>query len=91
MGLELLLKRREIPGDNTQSSKARTYSVGLRNDELMVTRAEVLCRESEKPAVPRRGVHSVCCLRGPDSFEGCGVSAEIRHGRSTDLRDFFIS
>ena len=73
MGLELLLKRREIPGDNTQSSKARTYSVGLRNDELMVTRAEVLCRESEKPAVPRRGVHSVCCLGGPDSFEGCGV------------------
>lgn len=53
--------------------------MGLRNDELMVTRAEVLCRESEKPAVLRRD--SVCCLEGPDSFEGC-VSAEIRHGRS---------
>lgn len=79
MRLELLVKR--ISGNNTQSSKARAYSVGLRKEELMVTRAEVLCRESEKPAVPRRDVHSVCYLGGPNSFEGCGVSAEIRHGR----------
>lgn len=88
MGLKLLLKRRESPGNNTHSSKARAYSVGLRNDELTVTRAEVLCGESEKQAVPGRDVHSVCCFGGPDSFEGCGVSAEIRHGRSA-VKNYF--
>lgn len=90
MGLELLLKKRNPRGQHSEL-KGKNILSGSRNDELMLTRAEVLCRELEKPAVPRRGVHSVCSLGGPDRFEGCGISAEIRHGKSTDLSDFFIS
>lgn len=60
------LKRREIPGNDTHSSKARAHSVHLRNDdELMVARVEDLCRGTDKNAsVPGGDVHLHVAMNG---------------------------